>query len=425
MCVLMMYLVAMFFSLPHSEFTIAKAAKKSKLGDYATIMLGKWHLGDLWNKTNLRGFAGQSNPSDAGFDEWMMTEAEASSSMSNCGCFPVDHAHPGPKPPSGPSGVTPHGDHCVVGGGFESDWCYPCTNYYSPNSSTRINVSALSEKIPGDDTLFIVGQFEKFLNARIADKRPFLAHLCTHSIHEPHPSMPEYYHQYQNDPDYLGTLTQLDTALGQLFQLLETNNMMDNIVIFQTSDNGPHQGEERSNILYSSQFLRQCKASIFEGGIRVPGWMYAPMLINEFKNVTTPATTADFLPTIMDLLGVESDHPDWVMDGISLLPIVTGNITQRRSKPLVFKWASSQAIIDNEWKLMNKPNAGQCDFQEPYSSMKKFDDFYLFNLDDDYHELNQLVTKEPAQYQRMLALYNNLTASINMSKYTETKCGLK
>ena len=36
--------------LPHTEFTIAKAAKKSKLGDYATIQLGKWHLGDLWDK---------------------------------------------------------------------------------------------------------------------------------------------------------------------------------------------------------------------------------------------------------------------------------------------------------------------------------------------------------------------------------------
>ena len=25
----------------------------------------------------------------------------------------------------------------------------------------------------------------------------------------------------------------------------------------------------------------------------------------------------------------------------------------------------SSAIIDNEWKLMSKPNAGQCDYQEP------------------------------------------------------------
>ena len=30
--------------LPWPEFTVAKAAKKSTLGDYATIQLGKWHV---------------------------------------------------------------------------------------------------------------------------------------------------------------------------------------------------------------------------------------------------------------------------------------------------------------------------------------------------------------------------------------------
>lgn len=60
-----------------------------------------------------------------------MTEAEASSSMSNCGCFPVNHTTPGPKPPSGYDKITPHGDHCVVGGGFESDWC--CTSRLFPS----------------------------------------------------------------------------------------------------------------------------------------------------------------------------------------------------------------------------------------------------------------------------------------------------
>jgi hypothetical protein len=78
----------------------------------------------------------------------------------------------------------------------------PCTNYFFPaNSSVQPaggptpdpGVSTLLEKVPGDDSEFIVDHFEKFLTAQIAAKRPFLAHLCTHSIHEPHPSMPEYH----------------------------------------------------------------------------------------------------------------------------------------------------------------------------------------------------------------------------------------
>ena len=37
-------------TLPNSEFTFADAAKASPLGKYAVLHVGKWHLGDLWDK---------------------------------------------------------------------------------------------------------------------------------------------------------------------------------------------------------------------------------------------------------------------------------------------------------------------------------------------------------------------------------------
>jgi arylsulfatase A-like enzyme len=63
-------------ALPWSEFTTADAAKKSKLGDYATIQIGKWHLGDLWNKhlPQQNPTWTPASPSTAGFDEWLTTE---------------------------------------------------------------------------------------------------------------------------------------------------------------------------------------------------------------------------------------------------------------------------------------------------------------------------------------------------------------
>ena len=66
-------------------------------------------------------------------------------------------------------------------------------------------------------------------------------------------------------------------------QLLKDNNVYDNTVIFYTADNGPHQGAERTNIRWSTNFLRQCKASMWEGGIRVPGMVHFPRLITENK----------------------------------------------------------------------------------------------------------------------------------------------
>ena len=428
--------------LPWPEFTVAKAAKKSALGDYATIQLGKWHLGDLWEK-GLPGMRpeiwSKSDPGDHGFDEWLTTQAEASNAMPNCGCFPVNHTHPGPKPPSG-SAIFPTGDQCVVGGGEPSDWAYPCTQYYSPSTTDPRKVTD-SARVPGDDSTWLVDHFETFLDQRTADRRPWLAHICFHAIHEPHPAMPEFYHQYANDPDYLGALTMWDAQIGRLMGLLEKAGVDNNTAIFYTTDNGPHQGLERTDIHYSTNQLRQCKASMWEGGIRVPGIMHYPPAIKENMNITTPATTADFLPTIMSLLQVTSDNPTWAMDGIDLLPVVeqnqaaaaaavaeaagtTGAAYVPRAKELGFWTMNQYAIIDNNWKIVRGPGTGQCDMQPPYDTWKNLSTAtFLFDLDADYHELHDLSASEPAQLARMSALLDAFLASVNNSQANEVGCG--
>jgi arylsulfatase A-like enzyme len=415
-------------ALPWTEFTVAKAAKASKLGDYATIFLGKWHLGDLWNKRlpgqhNLPG-ATVSSPGNAGFDEWLSTQAEASNSMPNCGCFPVNHSHPGAKPPSGYPMITPHGDQCVVGGGVPSDWCYPCTNYYFPNASDPRGVSELQQRVPGDDSAFLVDHFDAFLLRQIAARRPWLAHLCFHAIHEPHPAMPQYYHLYDRDPDYLGALTMWDAQLGRLLGLLRSRGVADHTAILYTADNGPHQGLERSDIRWSTGFLRQCKASMWEGGIRVPGLMHFPSAIRENVNVTTPATSADFLPTIMGLLQVESDNPSWAMDGLDLLPLVAANPAPRR-KPIGFDSTGGEhALIDENWKLLINPKMGQCDGQLPYSEWTNLSKLtLLFDLDRDRHELHDLGGAQPERLARMKRMLDDFLASVENSQANETRCG--
>ena len=102
-----------------------------------------------------------SDPGKHGFDDWMTTQAEASNSMTNCGCFHKNHSHPGRKPNGGYSDLVPFGDQCVVGSGFAGDWCYPCTDYFYPNASDPRGVSALSAtlKVPGDDSTFLIDRF--------------------------------------------------------------------------------------------------------------------------------------------------------------------------------------------------------------------------------------------------------------------------
>merc|ERR1719253_2080928 len=82
--------------LPHTEFTIAKAVRKSSW-NYSTIQIGKWHLGDLfdkaksgWNGKGQRSkFWPVSSPGDAGFEDWHATQSQTVTSTPNCGCFPA------------------------------------------------------------------------------------------------------------------------------------------------------------------------------------------------------------------------------------------------------------------------------------------------------------------------------------------------
>lgn len=167
-----------------------------------------------------------------------------------------------------------------MGGGYPSDWCYPCTDYYYPNSSDPRGVSSLHDvrggantvggRVPGNDAEFIVDRFLSFMHKTHSAGQNFYAHLTFHAIHEPHPAMPEFYAMYKKDPDYLGALTMFDHQLGRLVMELKSTGLYNQTVIFYTSDNGPHQGSERrgmgqNSILWSTQFLRQCKASNFEG----------------------------------------------------------------------------------------------------------------------------------------------------------------
>ena len=64
------------------------------------------------------------------------------------------------------------------------------------------------------------------------------------------------------------------------------------------------------------------KRALTEGGIRMPSLMEWPSRITRNHNISWPGVSNDLLPTVLDVLGVTSVHPSWVVDGVSLLPVV-------------------------------------------------------------------------------------------------------
>ena len=411
---------------PPTTFTVAEAAKRANM---STLFVGKWHLGNFFPKPSIakKNFVNDkwpvSHPGMHGFDEWMATEASASSSMCNCGCKPewVDD-----------------GEGCVIGGGKFQHHSYNCTNYWMQRpdnetshlqcrtpESTLPCVTNYTEKIPGDDSMFILDKFEDFLERRDKNK-PFLTLLFLHTVHQPHPAMPEYYFAYNDtygNPagDYLGTLTQMDAAIGRLRRMLSS---MPNTMLWFTSDNGPHPSNPGGlkDVRQATNGLRQCKQSLFEGGIRVPGIVEWPAKIKKHKNISIPVTTMDFLPTLLDAINVPHEHPEWHKDGESLLRLLNGDADFKRTSPIGFTLGGQTAMIDasGRFKAVLAPEKGMCDMEaHPKYKISK-NGVLVFDLLEDPTETTPIV--DQAIISKMAMQMEQWKSTIKASAMYESQC---
>lgn len=128
----------------------------------------------------------------------------------------------------------------------------------------------------------------------------------------------------------------IDDAVGDLVQLLRDLKIDDNTIVIYTSDNGPSNesylpedrfAPNRPTFFSSYGPFEGMKADTWEGGVRLPAIAYWPGHIAPHKKVELPAIAYDWAPTFLDAAG----HPaPERMDGVSLLPALTGKGTQQQ-----------------------------------------------------------------------------------------------
>ena len=129
-----------------------------------------------------------------------------------------------------------------------------------------------------------------------------------------------------------------------------------------------------------------------------------------------PVVTHDLLPTILDILDVESDTPDWNLDGQSLMEILeSGGMLNESRKPIGFTYAGtglSLAWMDMEWKLVS--NSNTCSGDEC--------DDALYNLLDDPYESNDLSSVYPDRFESMKEDMNDWYKSVLKSQIHDSFC---
>jgi hypothetical protein len=128
----------------------------------------------------------------------------------------------------------------------------------------------------------------------------------------------------------------MDRAIGTLRKALREKGLHQNTLVWFCSDNGTPPSAPLATP------FRGEKGQLFEGGIRVPGIIEWPARITESRITEMTAVTSDILPTLCDI--AEVPLPDRPLDGISLLPLIEGEVTERK-EPVGF-WHFSRPDTD-------------------------------------------------------------------------------
>lgn len=244
---------------------------------------------------------------------------------------------------------------------------------------------------------------------QVRDERPFYAQYWQFSVHGPWEAKPELIDRYrlkidlstpQNSPTYAAMVHSLDEAVGTLLDEVDHSGQADRTLIIFFSDNGGNiHSPVDGTIPTENTPLRGGKASMFEGGIRVPAIVVWPGVTQPGSRSDTIIQTTDLYPTILSILGL-SPPPGHPLDGENFTPLLRGEIWQRAHpiityfplNPPVHDWLPpSMAIHDGDWKLIRLFHQGDDGAH----------DFLLFNLREDIGETINLANRFPEKVRRL------------------------
>jgi len=148
---------------------------------------------------------------------------------------------------------------------------------------------------------------------------------------------------------YHDVLAEIDWSVGQILDALERHQLSDRTLVIFSSDNGPW--KLFGNHAGSAGPLRESKATVYEGGIRVPCIARWPGHVPANKVIREPAIMMDWFPTIARLTGTKlPQHP---IDGRDLWPLLTEKGAKAPHESLYFYYHDSQlqAMRTGRWKM--------------------------------------------------------------------------
>jgi arylsulfatase A-like enzyme len=329
-------------------------AESLKDAGYATGHFGKWHLGPE-----------PYSPLQQGFD------------------VDVPH-HPGPGP----------------AGSFVAPWRF----------------ADFRERAPGEHVEDRMADEAVAWMERNKD-RPFYLNYWMFSVHAPFDAKQALIEKHrgrvnpadpQRSPTYAAMIESMDDAIGTLLDALDRLQIADNTIVIFTSDNGGNMYNEVDGTTPTSNApLRGGKATMFEGGTRVPCVIVWPGITAAGSHSDAIIQSEDYYPTLLAGLELKA-APDQHFDGVSILPALRGGELVREAvfqyfphNPGVPDWLPPAVSVHRgDWKLIRIFHGGENGAHR----------YLLFNLRDDLGEKSNLAAQNPDLVSELDALISRFLA---------------
>ena len=251
----------------------------------------------------------------------------------------------------------------------------------------------------------------KFMEASSKKGRNFFLYLPHTAMHVPLYPHPDFSGKSRNGT-YGDWVEEVDWSVGQLLKALEHLEIAQNTLVLFTSDNGPWASKGKAGGV--SGPLRGSKGCTLEGGVREPTIAWWPGTIAPGTESAGIAGTTDVLPTFVSLAGgtVKKDIQIDGMDGSAWMRGKTE--TSPRDTWHYFQGSRLQAIRQGPWKLALTAQSLGMGIRQRDADLAK--GRRLYNLEAEIGEITDLAEENPAIVGKLEKLAAQITADISANK---------
>jgi len=241
--------------------------------------------------------------------------------------------------------------------------------------------------------------------------KPFFLYLAFNAVHSPwHAKAADRARFAHIQPPpldlYASMIATMDENIGLVLAKLKELGLEENTLVVFASDNGPAMGSPYIKVwpdgwpekvlVGSAGPLNGHKAQYLEGGIREPFIFRWPAKLKAGAEYRQPISTMDLYATFLAAAGAPVPTGTR-LDGVNLLPYLTGEKTGAPHETLFWKSGTEGAVREGDWKLLVSGRNPQ---------------LRLFNLAEDVGEQKDLSSAKSDMTQRLHQAWLDWSATL-------------